>query len=94
MEKDLSKVVIQGRELDLTKALPLRVRDYKQMQREQPFSESSLPIDRATQVVQFVCKKADPTVPDDFVEEMTLQELQMMNDLISPAEKAAVDRPT
>lgn len=94
MEKDLSKIVIQHREFDLTKVLPLRVRDYKQLQRENALPDSALPIDRATQVVQYVFKKADPTIADDFVDGMTLQELQFINDLISPTEKAAVDRPT
>ena len=92
---DLKNIVLDGRTFDLSSVLPLRVRDWKQLKKLEVFTNQEQdPMDRSFAVVMYVLKKADNTVADDFVDNLTLDEIQLLNDVIAPSEKEAMNRPT
>ena len=96
MEKqNLTSIEFGGRVFDLSKALPLKVKDWKVLRKMDVFkNDDTDPMDRSFAVVLYVLKKADDSVTLDFVDELTMGEVQVLNDLIMPTEKEDLNRPT
>lgn len=91
------KVTLKGVEFDLTGALPLKVRDWRALEKQGirlSDGAGNLSIERAAVLAQYVLKKARPEVADDFVDDLTLPELMAVATEVPRVEAAAVDRPT
>ena len=91
---DLMKVVLAGRAFDLSKALPMKVKDWKVLNSRNALPDSLSAMDKSFIIIQYILKKADDAVPDDFVDELTIDEVNLMNELIAPESLRSANRPT
>jgi len=92
------KVTLKGVEFDLDGVLPLKVRDWRALEklgiRLSDGGENVRSIERSATLVQYVLKKARPDLAEDFVDDLTIEELMSIGGEVPRAEVAALDRPT
>lgn len=91
------KLTLNSVEFDLSGVLPLRVRDWRALEKQGlklRDLEGQLSFETAAILGQYVLKKANPKIADDFVDDLTLAEVMQIAKAVPQAEVAALDRPT
>jgi hypothetical protein len=92
------KVTLKGVEFDFDGVLPLKVRDWRALEklgiRLSDGADNISSIERAATLAQYVLKKSRPEIAESFVDDLTLEELMSVAGAVPRAEVAAVDRPT
>jgi hypothetical protein len=91
------KITLNGVDFDLTGAVPFKVREWKALEKQGlklNDREENAKITTMAMIAQTVLKKANPSIADDFVDDLTLDELIQIASLPTKAEVADLDRPT
>lgn len=93
------KITVAGIEFDLNKALPLKVKDWKALEAQgvglrQVSMAGEVTVDNLSKLAQVVLKKARPEISDDFVDELTLEDLVQIAKAVPQSESEAMNRPT
>lgn len=92
------KVTLAGKELDLSQVLPLKLRDWKNLEKmglnpkrleEGSMADTSI-------LVFYVCNKADATVTQDMVDDLSLDDPELVRviNAIGGKDGTKLDRPS
>lgn len=88
---------LKGIEFDLSVALPLLVKDWLALEAKgiklQDLSIQNSGVGTMAALAQYILKKANPAIPDDFVDGLTIDDCVKVASEIPKAE-AAINRPT
>lgn len=89
------KVQFKGREIDLAVVVPLKIRDWKLLEKKgvTPNGLSDTKINDISILAHYVLSKADPTVTEEDIDGLTLDELVSILRDAKPGE-SVIDRPT
>lgn len=92
-EKELGPIMLGGREVDLNNALPLKLRDWRKLEKDGITSKAieGGAMEATFKLAFYVLKKADPAVTEDEVDDLTLPELKR---IIEGVNKERTDRPS
>lgn len=92
-EKELGPLMLGGREVDLTKALPLKLRDWRKLEKDGITSKAieGGAMEATFNLAFYILKKADPAVTEDEVDDLTLTELKRV---IEGVNEENVNRPS
>lgn len=87
-------LIINGKQVDLTAALPIKVKDWKALEKHgvSVTSLSNPSVEVLVNFVGYIAHKANPGIDIPDVDEMTMEELLQAVNLIS-VEKEKIDRP-
>jgi hypothetical protein len=89
-------IKLGNNEFDLSNVLPLKVRDWRALEKagiRLGDSESLGTVNSMAQMAQYILKKADDSIADDFVDDLTLDEIAKVTSVATePGQK--IDRPT
>ena len=88
------KVSFKGREIDLSTVVPLKIRDWKLLEKKgiSPKGLSENKVSDIAVLCHYVLSKADPTVTEEDVDGLTLDELVGILKDSKPSE-SVIDRP-
>lgn len=88
---------LNGRDFDLSKALPLRIKDWRALKKQgvtlEALRKGEVDVDSMAELASYVLNKAEAG-SGAAVEELTLPELTQILNAITDAEVQEVDRPT
>lgn len=87
---------VNGKEADLSKALPLKVKDWRKLKERGvdvvKMSGDNLTLENIIDTVHYILEKANPDIKIDDVEELDISELVKIHGMTLGEEE--VDRPT
>lgn len=96
-EEEAVKMTLNGVEFDFAPVLPLKTGDWRKLQRQgvDITNVASGGVESMAVIAQYVLKKANPDIADDFVDGLSLNEASSVAKAVSDAEQEVkVDRPT
>lgn len=91
-----AEIELNGRKIDLNKALPLKLGDWKRLEKQgvTPASLSEGKISDSVAIIFYVLHKADETVTEEEVEDLTMTDPVVLKTVgLLQASEENVDRP-